>query len=289
MFGLFKSKEQKAITSFWSSDLGQQLVTHSADYFGPGKVWGDFSAETKEKINGWLIERILGVVQSTNPGAELRVELAAMTSCYAQFAVLLEGQLPQNLRSRYVSNELHSKIRACAPHNKEVAEETWRNPVVIPDPYESEEQEAGYGEGVLWFGHQSNLKTVEPYYDVVTNILTAQDWSREAQLKAIHDCGVVVIPTSDKKGKSANRLIEAVRNGRFVVAGELPAHEEFKQFMWIGDIREGISWAASHKSECISRVKDCQDYIRDRFSPETIGQMWYATIKEVFHGNNFIR
>ena len=128
MFGLFKSKEQKAITSFWSSDLGQQLVTHSADYFGPGKVWGDFSAETKEKINGWLIERILGVVQSTNPGAELRVELAAMTSCYAQFAVLLEGQLPQNLRSRYVSNELHCKIRACAPHNKEVAEEAWRNP-----------------------------------------------------------------------------------------------------------------------------------------------------------------
>ena len=170
-----------------------------------------------------------------------------------------------------------------------VKEETWRNPVVIPDPYESEEQEAGYGKGVLWFGHQSNLKTVEPYYDIVTNILTAQDWSREAQLKAIHECGIVVIPTSDKKGKSANRLIEAVRNGRFVVAGELPAHEEFKQFMWIGDIREGISWAASHKSECISRVKDCQDYIRDRFSPETIGQMWYATIKEVFHGNNFIR
>lgn len=161
---------------------------------------------------------------------------------------------------------------------KIVLKETGRWPTVIPDPYESDEQPAGYGEGVLWYGHESNLKTLTPYSDCVDVILTGEAWSREKQVQAINDCAIVLIPTDERKGKSANRLIEAVRNGRFVVAGPLPAHDEFEEFMWIGDIREGIEWAKSHKEECIERVKRCQDYIRDKYSPETIGKMWLEAL-----------
>jgi hypothetical protein len=162
-----------------------------------------------------------------------------------------------------------------------VLKETGRTAVVIPDPYESPEQPAGYGQGVLWYGHESNLKTIEPYRDVIDRVLTAPDWTREKQVKAINECAVVVIPTDERKGKSANRLIEAVRNGRFAVAGDLPAHDEFKDFMWIGDIREGLEWAKNHHSECIERVRKCQDYIRDKYSPETIGKLWLQALQSI--------
>jgi hypothetical protein len=163
-----------------------------------------------------------------------------------------------------------------------VLEETGRKAtVIIPDPYESEEQPAGYGKGVLWYGHESNLKTIEPYRDLIDRVLTHPEWSRENQVEAIKECAVVIIPTDCRKGKSANRLIEAVRNGRFVVAGDLPAHDEFKEFMWIGDIREGIEWAKSHKDECIERVKACQDYLRDRYSPERIGKLWLEALQGI--------
>jgi hypothetical protein len=159
--------------------------------------------------------------------------------------------------------------------------ETGRKAVVIPDPYESEEQPAGYGNGVLWYGHQSNLKTIDPYRDCIDVILTYPDWTRERQLQVISECAIVVIPTDERKGKSANRLIEAVRNGRFVVAGDLPAHDEFKEFMWIGDIREGLEWAKNNREECVERVEACQAYIRGKFSPERIGQLWLEALTSI--------
>lgn len=162
-----------------------------------------------------------------------------------------------------------------------VLKETEIEATVIPDPYESDEQLAGYGEGVLWYGHPSNVKTIEPYIGLIDRVLTYPDWTREKQIQAIKECAVVVIPTDERKGKSANRLIEAVRNGRFVVAGDLPAHDEFKDFMWIGDIEQGLEWAKNNKEECVKRVKSCQDYIRDRFAPETIGKLWFEALTNI--------
>jgi hypothetical protein len=43
MFGLFKSKEQKAIDKFRKSDLGQRLVRHNADFFGPTAILYDYT------------------------------------------------------------------------------------------------------------------------------------------------------------------------------------------------------------------------------------------------------
>jgi hypothetical protein len=162
-----------------------------------------------------------------------------------------------------------------------VLAETGKHAVIIPDPYESDEQPAGYGKGILWYGHESNLKTIEPYLDLIDVVLTHPEWTREKQLQALKECALVIIPTDERKGKSANRLIEAVRNGRFVVAGELPAHDEFKDFMWIGDIREGVHWAKNHPKECIEKVRACQYYIRDKYSPETIGKMWFDTLEKI--------
>lgn len=162
-----------------------------------------------------------------------------------------------------------------------IKRETGRDSFVVPDPYESEEQPAGRGEGLYWFGHKSNLRTIDPYADLVIKKLTGNEWSRERQLEELKACALVVLPTDDRIAKSANRLIEAARNGRFVIAGPLPAHDEFKPYMWIGDIREGVKWATDHPAECEERIKSCQRYFREKYSPESIGKQWAEVLEKI--------
>ena len=49
---------------------------------------------------------------------------------------------------------------------------TEKDAYVIPDPYEGEEKESRVNDALLWFGHQSNLKDLEPYPDLPVKILT---------------------------------------------------------------------------------------------------------------------
>lgn len=160
--------------------------------------------------------------------------------------------------------------------------ETARDAIVIPDPYESEEKPAGIGEGALWFGHESNLVDLEPYLDLNPKILTGENWSREKQDLMLSECAYVLIPTGKSMAKSANRLIDAVRNGRFVIAGELPAHDEFNKFMWIGDIRAGVEWFNLHQKEAIERITECQRYIEKKYSPESISKLWFNTLEKLW-------
>ena len=128
MFGFFKSKEQTARDKFLASDVGRRFTTHNEQYFGPTAVWGGFSPETKQQIIEWLMERIVGVYGAPDPLREMRLELAAMASCYAELTILLKGPFPDELQSRYISGELHNHIRSCSAHCKELAEEVLRNP-----------------------------------------------------------------------------------------------------------------------------------------------------------------
>jgi len=160
--------------------------------------------------------------------------------------------------------------------------ETAREAIVIPDPYESAEKPAGIGEGACWFGHESNLIDLDPYLDLNPKILTGESWSREKQDVMLSHCAFVLIPTGKSMAKSANRLMDAVRNGRFVIAGDLPAHEEFKKFMWVGDIRAGVEWFYSHQDEAIERISECQKYIEKKYSPEAISRLWFNTLEKLW-------
>lgn len=162
-----------------------------------------------------------------------------------------------------------------------IKRETGRDSTVIPDPYESEERPAGIGNGLLWFGHPSNLPDLHQYLDLKPEILTGADWSRERQLVALEKCAAVLIPTGKSMAKSANRMIESIRNGRFVIAGNLPAHDEFRKLMWVGDIRNGVEWVKAYPHKAVGQVKLAQDYIRDKYSPEAIGKLWFNALGQL--------
>ena len=183
----------------------------------------------------------------------------------------------------YVEHATKADLVTCNSETMKdiIRQHTGRIATVIPDPYESEELPAGIGNGLLWFGHESNLVDLHPYLDLDPEILTGTDWSREKQLAALDKCAAVLIPTGKSMAKSANRLIEAVRNGRFVIAGYLPAHEEFKDWMWIGDIREGVEWLKEYPKQAIRDVAECQRYIRNKYSPEAIGRLWFNALGQL--------
>ncbi len=128
---------------------------------------------------------------------------------------------------------------------------------------------------VLWFGHPSNLRFLEPWIHaliergpkpchltVVTEdgygvsqaaaSLSAQrapssasfemafvEWSLQATRRELERCDVAILPSDPrdprKSGASANRLAEVLQAGRFAVASPLHSYLAFSDRAWIGE------------------------------------------------------
>jgi hypothetical protein len=95
--------------------------------------------------------------------------------------------------------------------------------------------------------------------------------------KGLEECDLVIIPQEDtqqNRCKGANRMVESIRSGRFVVANEMPAYQQFREWMWLGDIREGLEWVKNHEMEIAERIRAAQEYVRTTFSPKITGEQW---------------
>lgn len=150
-----------------------------------------------------------------------------------------------------------------------------RDAVVIPDPYENAEDKPKVGPGVFWFGHQRNLKSLKQFEDLNPKVCTGDDWTLEQEAADLKAAGVVLL-TGGNPGASANRPIKAIRAGRFVVVPEdcPPSWKELSEFLWVGDVRDGIRWANENREEACRKVLAGQQFIRSRFSPQLIGSQW---------------
>jgi hypothetical protein len=150
-----------------------------------------------------------------------------------------------------------------------------RSAVVIYDPYENAESEPRVSGGVLWFGHQANIASLKPYADLELKVCSGAEWSREQEDKDLDAAGVVLL-TASNPGASTNRPVKALRAGRFVVVPEdcPESWTELADFIWIGDVRQGIKWALANREEACQKVREAQQFVRDRFSPQSIGSQW---------------
>lgn len=191
-------------------------------------------------------------------------------------------------RSYYVDHAQLADVVTC---NSEVMkqiikEETGRDALIVSEPYESEEKEPQIGPRLLWYGHKSNLPDLyriegelkHPLL-VLSNSEKHEKWTPETFRQAIDTPCIVIIPTGKSLAKSENRMVEAIRNGRYVCAEYLPSYAPFDQFYPLGDIPANIEQALANP-ESIDRIKAAQDYIRDRYSPEVIGKQWLEVINE---------
>lgn len=176
-----------------------------------------------------------------------------------------------------------------------ILEETGREATVIDDPYEFPEEPpvvirpvpTTYGKSrgrTMWFGHKSNLPSLNGYNvdDVISNAQGYMPWSMETMFMAFDRNQIVVIPHSDERKnavKSPNRVIESIRMGKWVSASPIRSYEQFKDFANIGDVQAGIEMYNDLPEDVlVARIKAGQDYIRERFSPETIAKQWLTAL-----------
>ena len=156
--------------------------------------------------------------------------------------------------------------------------ELGRDATVIPDPYEFPEMPPHCnGVNLLWFGHHVNRNSLQRILPdlkgyslrVVSNFDGAIPWSKETMLEEFARADIVVIPTTASY-KSANRAIEAIRQGCFVVAEPHPALEGFP--IYIGNIKEGIEWTKQQNmNELISKA---QKFVTELYTPKILIDKW---------------
>jgi hypothetical protein len=104
-------------------------------------------------------------------------------------------------------------------------------------------------------------------------------WTLEATWQAIDACDFVLLPNDTSaawsRGKSHNRMVEAIRGGRFAVASPIPSYIELERFAWVGEsLAAGIRWALEHPREAEARIAAGQAAIGSRFSPQAVGERW---------------
>ncbi|HVB48531.1 MAG TPA: methyltransferase domain-containing protein [Burkholderiales bacterium] len=125
-----------------------------------------------------------------------------------------------------------------------------------------------------------------PRHDIRAEFLP---WSRDRVWNLMAECDVVAIPSLQdqltKAVKSPNRIVEAIRAGRFVIAHPLPAYREFERFAWIGeDLGQGLRWALNHPEEVVERIAQGQSHIAANFSPEIAASEWEAIFRRLAQG-----
>lgn len=158
------------------------------------------------------------------------------------------------------------------------------NIAVISDPYEMPEMKPhADGEKLLWFGHNAGMQALEkckqlPNLSIVTGpkIMKGMiEYSAENLKREMMAANIAIFPTiKGHEYKSPNRVINALRMGLFPACDKHPSYTEFKRFIWQSEVSTGLKWAAEFRNELNELVKAGQDYIRDRYSPETIGAQW---------------
>lgn len=168
---------------------------------------------------------------------------------------------------------------------------TNRNPIVVEEPHETPEFEPEVHEkNILWFGHISNYQSLKPYLDLpnlnicskgITNAIT---WSVKNEIEALRNCGIVLL-TSNNQYASKSRVIKALRAGRFVITPnkDVDSWDIFKNFIWQGDVKEGINWAINNPEETKRKISAGQDFIRNKYSPETLGLQWREVFVKTFN------
>jgi hypothetical protein len=181
-----------------------------------------------------------------------------------------------------------------------IGDHTGVSATYVPDPYEFPERPVDWQGGLsaLWYGSRPNFRTLEGIeLDCPLEMITAAPepvakvnvrltpYTREAMLDGFSRHDIVIIPVAKLARKyvnNANRAVNALRQGKFVVAHDIPAHRELEDFLYIADrMLDGIEWARAHPASVKAMIEAGQDYIRDRFSPAAAAAGWRSVFERL--------
>ena len=181
---------------------------------------------------------------------------------------------------------------------KHIQERIWQvcgvRATQITDPHEwGEEAPKKPTKRLLWHGTGGNLPPLLELvnrgdlhgYDVMalcndTRHPLVQPWSHEALEQGFKEAGICIIPTkvdNHGKGKGPNRMVDAIRQGLYVVASPHRAYEGYG--MWLGEIKAGVEWALENPRLAQKAVKKAQKIVRENHDPLKIAKQWEAVFE----------
>jgi glycosyltransferase involved in cell wall biosynthesis len=124
------------------------------------------------------------------------------------------------------------------------------------------------------------------YQDLDFNKLSFHEWNWELQGELLARTDIVLMPVNTEhyrtETKSANRLIDGIMSGKFVITSPLDSYQEFDSYTWQQDYIDGIRWALNNPAQTIEKITQGQAYTHAHYSPEQIAQRWL----KVFHGQH---
>lgn len=115
------------------------------------------------------------------------------------------------------------------------------------------------------------------------NKLNMEQWTWERQGELLASCDIVVMPVMTDNPrtdtKSANRLIDAIMSGKFVITTPLASYQEFADYTWQGDYIEGIKWARENPERVIKMITKGQKYTQERYSAQVLSKNFIEEVK----------
>ena len=114
--------------------------------------------------------------------------------------------------------------------------------------------------------------------------LDMHDWTWESQGQLLQDCDIVLMPVQTDNPrtdtKSANRVIDSLISGKFVITTPLASYEEFAPYTWQGDYIEGIKWARDNPVEVVERITLGPQYVEEHYSAAMLSKKF---IEDIIH------
>ena len=114
------------------------------------------------------------------------------------------------------------------------------------------------------------------------NKIQMHDWDWDLQGQFLKECDIVLIPVNTDNyrtiTKSANRVIDSLISGRFVVTSPLESYLEFKDYTWQGDYIEGIKWSLANPDQVIDKIAKGQQYVEQNYSAKILSNKFIEDI-----------
>jgi hypothetical protein len=114
--------------------------------------------------------------------------------------------------------------------------------------------------------------------------LDMHNWTWELQGQLMAECDIVLMPVAVDNyrtdTKSANRVIDSLISGKFVITTPLASYEEFAPYTWQGDYIEGIKWARNNPTEVVERITQGQRYVEEHYSAAMLSKKF---IEDIIH------
>ena len=109
-----------------------------------------------------------------------------------------------------------------------------------------------------------------------------REWSWDLQGELLRDWDIVLMPVQTENPrtdtKSANRLIDSIISGKFVITTPLHSYQEFAPYTWQGDYIEGIKWALANPNEVLKMITAGQQYVEENYSSHVLSKKFIDEI-----------